>query len=89
MPVPTLDIVIAALFALFLIMLLGRVFFTPLRWAFKLLVNSAAGLLLLLLVNYLGAPWGFSLPVNIITVLVTGFLGLPGLILLILLRFLA
>ncbi|MGI6649562.1 MAG: pro-sigmaK processing inhibitor BofA [Syntrophomonadaceae bacterium] len=85
---PYVDIAIAAIFALFLIVLLGRAIFTPLRWFFKLLINSAVGLFLLLLVNFVGSPFGFGLPINLVSVLVAGFLGLPGVLLLLVLSFL-
>ncbi|MDH7478391.1 MAG: pro-sigmaK processing inhibitor BofA family protein [Syntrophomonadaceae bacterium] len=82
MPAQMVDFLIAALFALFLIMLLGKVLLTPIRWAFKLLLNSAVGLFILLVINYIGAPWGFSMHINLVTVLTAGILGLPGIILL-------
>jgi len=85
--IPYLDIAIASIFALFLIVLLGRVIFAPLRLVFKLLINSAIGLFLLLLINFLGSPFSFSLPINLVTVLVSGFLGLPGVILLAILSY--
>lgn len=81
-----IDVAIASIFALFLIVLLGRVIFTPLRWLFKLLINSAVGLFLLWLINWVTGPLGFSLPINLVTVLVVGFLGLPGVLLLAILR---
>lgn len=86
MPPQMVDFLIAALFALFLVMLLGKVLLTPIRWAFKLLINSAVGLFILLVINYIGAPWAFSVPINVYTVLTAGILGLPGIILLVVLR---
>ncbi|WP_242848922.1 pro-sigmaK processing inhibitor BofA family protein [Syntrophomonas palmitatica] len=55
----------------------------PVKLLWKILLNSLIGLVLLLAANYLGAFWDFSLPVNIITVLTAGFLGIPGVLLLI------
>ncbi|NPV93119.1 MAG: pro-sigmaK processing inhibitor BofA [Firmicutes bacterium] len=77
------DFLIAGLFALFLLMLLGRVVLRPVRWALKLLVNSLVGLGVLMVINYIGSPWDFTLPINIFTVLTAGILGLPGIVLLI------
>lgn len=85
---PYLDLAIAVIFIMFLVVLLGRVIFTPLRWIFKLLLNSAIGLILLLLLNFLGAPFSLSLPINPVTVIISGFLGLPGVILLLVLNYL-
>jgi inhibitor of the pro-sigma K processing machinery len=83
MPQQMVDFLIAGLFALFLLMLLGRVVMKPIRWAIKLLLNSVVGLAILMVINYIGGPWDFTLPINIITVLTAGILGLPGIILLI------
>jgi inhibitor of the pro-sigma K processing machinery len=52
-----------------------------------LLINSAIGVFLLLLINFLGTPFSLNLPINLATVLVAGFLGLPGVVLLVILSF--
>ena len=67
------DFLIAGLFALFLLMLLGRVVLKPVRWAFKLLINSVVGLFVLLVINFIGAPWDFTLPVTFTRCLLRAF----------------
>ncbi|MDD3364439.1 MAG: pro-sigmaK processing inhibitor BofA family protein [Syntrophomonas sp.] len=79
----TTNIVIAALFLLVIIFIVAQVIMKPVKLLWKLLINSAIGLVLLLLVNYGAAYFGFALPINIITVLVAGFLGIPGILLLV------
>jgi len=79
----TTNIVIAALFLLVIIFIAAQVIMKPVKLLFKLIINSAIGLLLLLLVNYGAAYFGFVLPINLITVLVAGFLGIPGILLLV------
>ena len=76
----------AVAFILFLVLITARFFVKPLRFLVKLLFNSLVGLLLLAAFNFVGGFFDFSIPVNIITVLLAGFLGIPGLILLILLQ---
>ena len=44
--------------------------------------------MLLFLVNFFGDPVGIYISVNFINALVAGFLGVPGVILLVLLKFL-
>ena len=61
-----------------LVFLLLRVIILPIRWCWKLCVNSACGFLCLWLLNSVTAFTGISFPVNWITVMVAGFLGLPG-----------
>lgn len=66
------------------ILLLGlvRLMLMPMRLLWKLLLNGACGVLSLWLVNLTAGLTGFSIPVNPITVIIAGALGLPGLILL-------
>lgn len=77
------NIVIAALFLLIVFYIIAQVAVKPIRLLWKLLINSAIGLVILLLTNYLGAYLDFNIPINILTVLIAGFLGIPGVLLLI------
>ena len=83
-----LNVIIAVLFLLVILYIVAQVFIKPVKLFWKLLINSALGLILLLIVNYPAAYFDFSLPVNIISVLIAGFLGIPGIILLICLQLL-
>lgn len=65
---------------------LVRLVFTPVRAVWRLLRRSLVGLISLTLINAAGPLTGLVLPVNALTVLATGFGGLPGLALLILLE---
>ncbi len=55
----------------------------------KLVVKSGVGIALLFLFNYVGGLVSFTLPFNPITVLTAGFLGIPGIMLLTYLQYLA
>ena len=59
----------------------------PIKKIMKMVINIIIGGLLLILVNYIGANFGFVIPVNWITALVVGILGIPGLIILAILQF--
>ena len=77
--------------AVFLIpLLLGVILFrilrAPIRLVIKLALHAAAGLLSLILLNFLAPLSGVLIPVNAVTVLVSGIFGLPGTALLILLE---
>ena len=63
--------------------LLLKLLLKPLRWGLRLALNSGAGLLSLTLLNTVPA---LAVPVNAVTVLTAGTLGLPGLGLLVLLE---
>ena len=77
------NIIIAAVFVLVILYLIVQVFLKPIKLLWKLIINSAVGVILLLIINFIGAYFSFILPVNLITILIAGFLGIPGLMLLI------
>jgi len=79
----TANLVMAGLFLLVIVYIGAQVIMKPIKLLWKLIFNSLIGLVLLLVVNYGAARFGFVLPVNVITILVAGFLGIPGIILLI------
>ena len=66
--------------------ILFRVLIAPIRLGVKLGLHAAAGLLSLLVINFLAPFSGVLIPVNAVTVLVSGIFGLPGTALLILLE---
>ena len=61
-----------------LIFTLLRIIALPVRWFWKLSINSACGFLCLWLLNTVSAFTGLYFPVNMVTVVIAGFLGLPG-----------
>ena len=68
--------------------LILKILTKPICWIFKLLLNAAFGFVLLFLVNFFGDPVGIYIGVNFVNALVAGFLGVPGVILLVVLQFL-
>ena len=72
-----------------LAVILVRVMLMPLRLIFKLLLHSGCGFVCLWLLNTVSGFTGVYLPVNAITVLIAGFLGIPGIGLIALLEVLA
>jgi inhibitor of the pro-sigma K processing machinery len=63
-----------------------RIFSLPVKWVFKLIINTLLGFLGLFAVNWLGSYIGINLGINIVNAVVVGTLGLPGLVLLLLLK---
>lgn len=69
------------------VFLFGRILITPLKIILKILVNSVLGVILLYIINYIGELFGgFYIGINIWTSLITGILGIPGVVLLILIK---
>lgn len=67
----------AALSLLFL-----RLVWTPIRLGWKWLANAVCGFLCLWLINTVSGFTGISIPINAVTVLIAGGLGIPGMVLL-------
>jgi inhibitor of the pro-sigma K processing machinery len=52
----------------------------------ELIINIVIGLVVLWLINKFGGSLGIAIPINFITALIVGILGVPGVIILILLN---
>ena len=64
--------------AIIVMFLFGRMLLLPMKLLLKLTVNSLVGGVFLVLINIAGTGAGIVLPVNIITAVIAGVLGLPG-----------
>ena len=59
-------------------LVLVRLLLMPMKLIFKVGIHSGCGFLCLWLLNSVAAFTGAYFPINAVTVLVAGFLGLPG-----------
>ena len=57
-----------------------KLFSWPLKILVKLILNCVFGVLLLLIANFVGKYVGIIIPINAVTALISGFLGVPGVI---------
>lgn len=71
-----------------ILILFFAIFKTPIKWAFKLLINSAVGFVALFVLNFFGGFVGISLGLNWLNAVIVGLLGVPGIILLLLVKYL-
>lgn len=55
----------------------------------KLFINTILGAILLAIINFVGIYFNFNIALNIYSALIIGILGVPGLVLLIFLKFMA
>ena len=78
--------IIVFLACIIFLFIIGKIFFVPLKIIFKVLANSILGALIIYVVNLIGNIYGFHLGLNLITTLIVGILGIPGAILLIILK---
>jgi len=81
-------ILLAWVAGILLVMAFGKKMKIPLRLALKLLINGLLGGASILLINLLGQAIHFHIPLNVYSALIAGTLGLPGVILLIILKYL-
>mgnify|MGYP000916640841 CR=1 FL=1 len=79
-------IIVVALYGIGYI--LFKFFKFPLRALFIFIGNGIIGFVLMFLINTIFASSGFFVPINGYTIVVSGVLGVPGIIMLILLKLL-
>lgn len=84
MDVPILIVGGIVLVAMFIFV---NMLFRPVRAIFALTLNTILGWAGLYIFNFLISPLGFAIGINLVSATTVGILGLPGLILLIILKF--
>ena len=72
----------ALLVPLVLLGILIRIMSLPIKLGWKILTNSLGGFVCLWLLNAIAGFTGVTFPINAVTALIAGFLGIPGIILL-------
>ena len=70
-----IPLVLAAL----LILTALKIFTKPIRFVFKLLLNTLLGFAALMIINFLGQYFGIRIELNWLNAAVTGIFGIPGL----------
>lgn len=68
------------------IFIFGRIFIVPLKKILKLVFNSILGGIAIFIINLVGGTFGFHIGLNFITSILVGILGLPGAVVLILIK---
>lgn len=81
-----IELIVVLLLAIVIVIVLYKIF----KATTKLVINSILGIIMLFLTNYVIGlcDLGFSIDINIITVLLCAIAGIPGLILVIILAYL-
>jgi|LSQX01.3.fsa_nt_gb inhibitor of the pro-sigma K processing machinery len=81
-------ILIAWIAGILIVFAFGKALKVPLKFAVKLLINGVIGGIVILLINFIGQYFDFGISLNIFSALIVGTLGLPGVILLVILKYL-
>ena len=80
----SLDDIILLIVGVLVAILFLRLIFGSKGKIIGLVINSVFGAILLMIVNYFGAYFGITIGINLLTALIAGILGIPGVILMIL-----
>ncbi len=80
------NVVMTFLACMIFLFIFGKIFVWPLKSILKLVFNSILGGILIYIINLIGMNFGFHIGLNILTSAVVGILGIPGAILLIVLK---
>ena len=80
--------IIAFIACIFFIFIVGKIFILPLKTILKFILNSVAGGIIIFIINLIGGLWNFHIGLNIFTSIIVGILGVPGTILVIMIKLL-
>ena len=65
-----------------------KILSAPIRFIFKMALNALLGFVVLFIFNFFGDFIGLNIPVTLVSALITGFFGVPGVLFLVLLQIL-
>ena len=84
------DMIALALMAVAAVLLLGlfiRIIRLPLKWLIKAARHAAVGFVALFVLNFIGSWVGIELELNLFNALITGVLGVPGVLILLVFKY--
>lgn len=77
-----IGILLAYALGIFALYVVGYMFLVPIKIILRLIINSVAGAISIILINLIGSFWGIHISLNILSAVIVGILGVPGVILL-------
>ena len=78
--------VITFIACIIILFILGKIFVWPFKSILKLIFNSILGGILIYIINVIGMNFNFHIGLNLLTSVLVGLLGVPGAVLLIILK---
>lgn len=63
-----------------------KIISAPIKLIIKLMLNVLIGGVVLFIINYFGANFGFTLDINWLSALLVGVLGVPGVVILVIMK---
>lgn len=83
-----MESILAIVVPVVLVILALKLLLTPMKIIWKLALNSLSGFICLWLLNLVSGITGIVFEINLLTTLIVGFLGIPGIVLLVIVHFL-
>ena len=71
-------LIFAYIIGMLVLYLLCRVFIKPLKWFLRLILSCALGCLAMTAVNFVFSRYGVIFEINLLTAMMSGVLGIPG-----------
>ncbi|MDO5707366.1 MAG: pro-sigmaK processing inhibitor BofA family protein [Andreesenia angusta] len=78
-----MEVIIGYIIAITAIVIIGKVLLFPIKKILKFVLNGVIGAVMLLVLNAIGSSIGITVGVNIVSALIAGFFGIPGIIFLV------
>lgn len=82
----TLGSIVIGIISLFILYILCKIFISPIKWLFKLMLSCIAGVAAMLISNLILSGVGITFSINPLTAMISGVLGIPGMVLTIILQ---
>ena len=81
------SVVLAYAFGLLLLYIVGWLLVMPVKFLLRLLYNGIIGGIMLWILNLVGGFFNVQVAINPVTALIAGFLGIPGVLLILILQY--
>lgn len=72
--------------AMIVVCVIAKLLSAPIKLIIKILVNALIGGIVLIILNWIGGNFGLHIDLNFLTALITGVLGVPGVIICLILQ---
>ena len=80
--------IITYIACIFFLFIFGKIFVVPIKIIWKLIINSVLGGLAIFIINLIGSYFNFHIGLNLITSIFVGILGIPGAIVIVIIKLL-
>ncbi len=77
-----IGILLAYALGIFALYVVGYMFLIPIKIILRLLINSVAGAIAIMVINWIGSFWDIHISLNVLSAVIVGVLGVPGAIML-------